>query len=66
MYNDKSYLKELVKATIKEVGFNEDGDLKIDLTDLVDLSNNEIIDEIKKLGYNCEYAGRQGEFWISK
>jgi hypothetical protein len=62
---EKKWLKETIETQIKEEGFNEDGDCRVDLTDEM-YSIEEITEVIESMGYNGEFTGVTGEWWISK
>ncbi len=59
-------LKEYVNECIKEEGFDEDGELSLDVADLFDLSPAEIIETIRSMGFECEMADILGDYWVFK
>ena len=62
---EKECLKEMIEQQINEQGFNKDGDCRVDLTDEV-YSVGEITEVIESMGYDAEFTGKTGEWWISK
>jgi predicted double-glycine peptidase len=62
---EKEGIRNMIEYQIKEKGFNEDGDIQVDLTDEM-FSVEEIKNAIEEMGYDAEYTGTTGIWWISK
>jgi len=64
MTNTVEEMKKYIQQTIKEEGFDENGDIKINFSDLC--NESETKEAAEALNYDCEPAEGQGTWWISE
>ena len=62
---EKKSLIDFIEWEIADVGFNEDGDLLVNVSDVTSLNDEEVIQVVEGLGLNCEKAEGDGNFWVS-
>ena len=65
MAEERKRLVEYVEGEIMDRGFNEDGDILVNLSDMTKLSDEEIIEVVESLGLLCETCEEDGNFRIS-
>lgn len=60
----KEQLKKFVKEKIETIGFDEYGNLMIDLSMLFNLTDIHVIKTIRELGLYCEKLDGDGKCWV--
>jgi len=64
---ERQKLRELVNKKIEEVGFNQYGELFLDLRDAnIDLDAFQIVDTIRKMGFGCKRSAWYYTYLVSK
>ena len=62
---ERKELMEYIEKQLWDEGFNEDGDLLVNLENVTDLDTEEIIKIVESVGLECEPANDKDYYWVS-
>jgi len=62
---ERKELMEYIEKKLWDEGFNEDGDLLVNLENVTDLDTEEIIKIVESVGLECEPADDKDYYWVS-